>query len=377
MGCSEESGTMKCATQGTMNNEQNDDKIKINVKLKNFTSVNDLKVLPPGGGEDLGGAIDALVQKALAYKANPFIDKSLGANKRIGCLFLNPSMRTRLSTQIAAQNLGMEAIIFNVGSEGWSLEFEEEAIMSGNTVEHVKDAAPIMGKYFDILAIRTFPSLKNKEDDYSELYINQFIKYAGIPVVSLESATLHPLQSLTDVITIKEEIQKSKIKKPKIVLTWAPHIKPLPQCVANSFAQWMNAWNLSKGDGIDFVITHPEDYELDTAFTKGATITLNQNEALKDADFVYVKNWSTYTDYGRMYCNDPEWMLTNKKLSLTNPANGGAKIMHCLPVRRNVELSDEILDGPNSIVTQQASNRVWAAQAVLSEILSPHPLKGG
>jgi N-succinyl-L-ornithine transcarbamylase len=345
--------------------------------LKNFTSVNDLKVLPPGGGEDLGEAIDALVQKALAYKANPFVDKSLGANKRIGCLFLNPSMRTRLSTQIAAQNLGMEAIIFNVGSEGWSLEFEEEAIMSGNTVEHVKDAAPIMGKYFDILAIRTFPSLKNKEDDYSELYINQFIKYAGIPVVSLESSTLHPLQSLTDVITIKEEIQKSKIKKPKIVLTWAPHIKPLPQCVANSFAQWMNAWNLSKGDGIDFVITHPEDYELDAAFTKGATITLNQNEALKDADFVYVKNWSTYIDYGRMYCNDPEWMLTNKKLALTNPANGGAKIMHCLPVRRNVELSDEILDGPNSIVTQQASNRVWAAQAVLSEILkSPHPLKG-
>lgn len=354
-----------------------DGKQKTKHKLKNFTSVNDL-ICPSFGG--VGEAIDTLVQKALAYKANPFADKTLGANKRIGCLFLNPSMRTRLSTQIAAQNLGMEAIIFNVGNEGWSLEFEEEAIMSGNTVEHVKDAAPIMGKYFDILAIRTFPSLKNKEDDYSELYINQFIKYAGIPVVSLESATLHPLQSLTDVITIKEEIQKSnpdsyRDKKPKIVLTWAPHIKPLPQCVANSFAQWMNAWSLSKEGGIDFVITHPEDYELDTAFTKGATITLNQNEALKDADFVYVKNWSTYTDYGRMYCNDPEWMLTNKKLALTNPANGGAKIMHCLPVRRNVELSDEILDGPNSIVTQQASNRVWAAQAVLSTLLTS--LKGG
>jgi N-succinyl-L-ornithine transcarbamylase len=345
--------------------------------LKNFTSVNDL-ISPSLGG--VGEAIDALAAKALAYKANPFADKSLGANKRIGCLFLNPSMRTRLSTQIAAQNLGMEAIIFNVGSEGWSLEFEEEAIMSGNTVEHVKDAAPIMGKYFDILAIRTFPSLKNKEDDYSELYINQFIKYAGIPVVSLESSTLHPLQSLTDIITIREMLQGSPLGdggKPKVVLTWAPHIKPLPQCVANSFAQWMNAWNLSptlsKGEGVDFVITHPEDYELDTAFTKGATITLNQNEALKDADFVYVKNWSTYTDYGRVYCNDPEWMLTNKKLALTN----NAKIMHCLPVRRNVELSDEILDGPNSIITQQASNRVWAAQAVLSEILrGPRPLKG-
>ena len=314
--------------------------------MKQFISVHDVN------------NIDALVEKALEYKANPFKDKLLGKNKRIGCLFLNPSMRTRLSTQIAAQNLGMEAIVFNVGSEGWALEFEEEAIMSGNTVEHVKDAAPIMGKYFDILAIRTFPSLKNKEDDYSELFINQFVKYAGIPVVSLESATLHPLQSFTDVITITETFKEKR--KPKIVLTWAPHVKPLPQCVANSFAQWINAW-----DKADFVITHPEDYELDEKFTKGATITHNQDEALKDADYVYVKNWSTYTDYGKIYNNDPEWMLTNQKLAITN----NAKVMHCLPVRRNVELSDEILDGPNSLVVQEASNRVWAAQAVLSEIL--------
>jgi N-succinyl-L-ornithine transcarbamylase len=314
--------------------------------LKKFISVHDVT------------NIDALIEKALEYKANPFKDKLLGQNKRIGCLFLNPSMRTRLSTQIAAQNLGMEAIVFNVGSEGWALEFEEEAIMSGNTVEHVKDAAPIMGKYFDILAIRTFPSLKNKEDDYSELFINQFVKYAGIPVVSLESATLHPLQSFTDVITMTETFKEKR--RPKIVLTWAPHVKPLPQCVANSFAQWINAWGKA-----DFVITHPEDYELDQKFTKGATITHNQDEALKDADYVYVKNWSTYTDYGKIYNNDPEWMLTNQKLSLTN----NAKVMHCLPVRRNVELSDEILDGPNSLVVQEASNRVWAAQAVLSEIL--------
>ena len=272
-------------------------------------------------------------------------------------LFLNPSMRTRLSTQIAAQQLGMEAIVFNVGSEGWALEFEEEAIMSGNTVEHVKDAAPVLGKYFDILCIRTFPSLKNREDDYSELFIKQFIKYAGVPVMSLESSTLHPLQSLTDVITIKEQ---NIGRKPKIVLTWAPHVKPLPQCVANSFSQWITAWGEA-----DFVITHPEDYELSTEFTRGAHITLDQDEALKGADFVYVKNWSTYNDYGRIYCNDPEWMLTTEKLQLTN----NAKVMHCLPVRRNVELSDEVLDGPNSIVTQQASNRVWAAQAVLSEIL--------
>lgn len=311
--------------------------------------------------------INGMVKKALDYKSNPLKDKTLGVNKRIGCLFLNPSMRTRLSTQIAAQNLGMEVIIFNVGSEGWALEFEEEAIMSGSTVEHVKDAAPIMGKYFDILAIRTFPSLKNRDDDYSELYIKQFIKYAGIPVVSLESATLHPLQSLTDVITISEELTKSnsesyrnKNRKPKIVLTWAPHVKPLPQCVGNSFAQWINAWGEA-----DFVITHPEDYELNEDFTKGATISHDQDEALKNADFVYVKNWSTYKDYGKIYSNDPEWMLTSEKLKLTN----NAKVMHCLPVRRNVELSDEILDSTNSLVTQEAANRVWAAQAVLSTIL--------
>jgi N-succinyl-L-ornithine transcarbamylase len=327
--------------------------------LKQFISAHDV--------QDING----LVNKALSYKADPLKNKTLGTNKRIGCLFLNPSMRTRLSTQIAAENLGMDVIVFNVGNEGWALEFEEEAIMSGSTVEHVKDAAPILGKYFDILAIRTFPSLKNRDDDYSELFIKQFVKYAGIPVVSLESATLHPLQSLTDVMTITEEKAKSnpdsyrgKSQKSKIVLTWAPHVKPLPQCVANSFAQWINAWGEA-----EFVITHPEDYELSKEFTQGAEIVYDQDEALKNADFVYVKNWSTYTDYGKIYCNDPEWMLTNDKLKLTN----NAKVMHCLPVRRNVELSDEVLDGPNSLVTEEASNRIWAAQAVLSEILAPIP----
>jgi N-succinyl-L-ornithine transcarbamylase len=314
--------------------------------MQNFISVEDVSDLSD------------LIKRALVYKENPLLDKTLGRNKRMGLLFLNPSMRTRLSTQLAAQNLGMDAIFFNVGQDGWSLEFEEEAIMSGNTVEHVKDAAPILGNYFDILGIRTFPSLKNKEDDYSELYIKQFIKYAGIPVVSLESATLHPLQSLTDLITISETFKEKR--RPKIVLTWAPHVKALPQCVANSFSQWINAWGES-----DFVITHPEDYELDQKFTRGATIIHDQDEALRDADFVYVKNWSTYTDYGKVYTNDPEWMMTNEKLALTN----SAKVMHCLPVRRNVELTDEILDGVNSIVTRQASNRIWAAQAVLSEIL--------
>ena len=307
--------------------------------------------------------INALAAKALAYKSNPFADRNLGADKRVGLLFLNPSLRTRLSTQIAAKNLGMEAIVFNVDKEGWALEFEEGAIMSGNTVEHVKDAAPILGQYFDILCIRTFPSLKNKEEDYSEMLINQFIKYAGVPVVSLESGTLHPLQSLTDIVTIKESITSSPSGaggKPKIVLTWAPHIKPLPQCVANSFAQWINAWGEA-----DFVITHPHEYELDEAFTKGATITHDQDAALQDADFVYVKNWSTYTDYGKVYENDPVWMLTEEKLKTTR----NAKVMHCLPVRRNVELSDEVLDSQHSLVSTQAGNRVWAAQAVLSEIL--------
>jgi N-succinyl-L-ornithine transcarbamylase len=317
--------------------------------MKNFISFADVSDL------------DALIQKALLYKKDPDKDKLLGKGKKIGLLFLNPSLRTRFSTQIAALNLGLEPLVFNVDKEGWALEFEEEAIMSGSTVEHIKDAAPVLGKYFDILCIRTFPSLKNREDDYSELYISQFVRYAGIPVVSLESATLHPLQSLTDIITITESLPAAaQNRKPKIVLTWAPHVKPLPQCVANSFSQWVNGWGKA-----EFVITHPEDYELDPKFTSGARIIHDQDEALRGADFVYVKNWSTFNDYGKMYTNDPEWMLTNAKLAQTNQA----KVMHCLPVRRNVELSDEVLDGPQSIVTLQAGNRVWAAQAVLSEIL--------
>jgi N-succinyl-L-ornithine transcarbamylase len=292
------------------------------------------------------------------------LDKNLGAHKRIGLLFLNPSLRTRLSTQVAAQNLGMEPILFNVDKEGWALEFSEGAIMNGNTVEHIKDAAPILGNYFDILCIRTFPGLQDQSADYSEKIINQFIKYAGIPVVSLESATLHPLQSLTDIITIQESMNLSgtfKNKKPKVVLTWAPHIKPIPQCVANSFSEWVNAWGEA-----DFVITHPEGYDLSTEYTNGARITHDQQAALKEADFVYVKNWSSYQDYGKVLCTDANWMLTPEKLAVSNDA----KIMHCLPVRRNVELSDAILDSANSLVTKEASNRVWAAQAVLSEILN-------
>ena len=314
--------------------------------MKNFISVQDVP------------NIQDLIQKALAFKANPLLSSSLGAGKRMGLLFLNPSMRTRLSTQIAAENLGMKAVVFNVGQDGWALEFEDGAIMNGNTVEHVKEAAPILGQYFDVLGLRTFPLLQNKEEDYSETYIHQFVKYAGIPIVSLESATLHPLQSLADIITIQETFKEKR--KPKIVLSWAPHVKALPQCVANSFAQWVNTWG-----NADFVITHPKNYELDEQFTKGATILHNQKEALEGADYVYVKNWSTFSDYGKVMCTDTGWMLTNQKLLFTNKA----RVMHCLPVRRNVELSDEVLDSPSSLVTQQAGNRVWAAQAVLSEIL--------
>lgn len=314
--------------------------------MKHFLSANDVANL------------HALVASALEYKANPFKDEKLGQHKRLGMLFLNPSMRTRISTQLAAKNLSMDAIVFNVGQDGWALEFEDDVIMNGTTVEHVKDAAPVLGKYFDILGLRTFPLLKNKEEDYSEQYIRQFVKHAGIPVVSLESSTLHPLQSLTDLITIQETFFEKR--KPKIVLTWAPHVKPLPQCVANSFSQWINAWGQA-----DFIITHPENYELDQKFTKGATIMHDQNQALKGADYVYVKNWSSYSEYGKILSQDAGWMLTPEKLKLTNQA----RVMHCLPVRRNVELSAEVLDGPSSLVTQEAGNRVWAAQAVLAEIL--------
>jgi N-succinyl-L-ornithine transcarbamylase len=319
--------------------------------MKQFISVQDVTDIP------------ALIQEALAYKAAPFKDSTLGLNKRIGMLFLNPSLRTRLSTQVAARNLGMEAIVFNMGSEGWQIELEEGAIMNGNTVEHIKDAAPILGSYFDVLCVRTFPALQDREKDYSEEMIQALVRYAGVPVVSMESATLHPLQSLTDLVTITELFKAPR--KPKVVLTWAPHIKPLPQCVANSFAQWVNAW-----DGADFTITHPEGYELGTAYSAGATIVHDQQKALEGADIVYVKNWSSYQDYGKIRSQDASWMLTGKHLAATN----NAAVMHCLPVRRNIEISDEVLDGPNSIVTTQAANRVWAAQAVLAGILKTNKL---
>lgn len=302
--------------------------------------------------------IPALVQEALHYKNNPLADRQLGQGKRLGLMFFNPSLRTRLSTQIAAQQLGMESIVFNAGQDGWAFEFADGAVMNGSTVEHIKDAAPVLSSYFDILCIRTFPGLIDRDQDYAEFVLHQFIKHIRIPVVSLESATLHPLQSLADIITLEEH--KPAARRPKVVLSWAPHIKSIPQCVSNSFAQWVNAWGAA-----DFVITHPEGYELAEDYTRGAQITHNQQEALQDADFVYVKNWSSYNDYGKVLHDGAGWMLDEQKLT----AAPAAKVMHCLPVRRNLELSDEILDGPRSLVSLQAANRVWSAQAVLSRIL--------
>ena len=312
--------------------------------MKLFSSVNDVT------------NINALVKEALQLKKDPFAHQQLGKNKTLALIFLNPSLRTRMSTQKAAINLGMNVMVLNIDKEGWALELRDGVIMDGSTVEHIREAAGVMGQYADIIGVRSFPGLRNREEDYSEMIFNKFVEFCKVPVVSLESATRHPLQSLADLITI-EELKTSA--RPKVVLTWAPHIKPLPQAVPNSFAEWM-----CKAD-VDFTIVQPKGYELCADFTQGAKITYNQDEALAGADFIYVKNWSAYEPYGNILGKNEEWMLTNEKLKATN----NAKVMHCLPVRRNLELSDEILDGPNSIVIHEAGNRVWAAQAVLKQML--------
>ncbi|WP_413667533.1 N-acetylornithine carbamoyltransferase [Mucilaginibacter sp. Mucisp86] len=312
--------------------------------MKLFSSVNDV------------ADVNALVKEALALKQDPFAHQQLGKNKTLALVFLNPSLRTRMSTQKAAINLGMNVMVLNIDKEGWALELRDGVIMDGTTVEHIREAAGVMGQYADIIGVRSFPGLRNREEDYSEMIFNKFVEFCKVPVVSLESATRHPLQSLADLITI-EELKKTA--RPKVVLTWAPHIKPLPQAVPNSFSEWM-----CKAD-VDFTIVQPKGYELCTDFTQGANITYNQDEALAGADFIYVKNWSAYEPYGNILGKHEEWMLTNKKLEQTN----NAKVMHCLPVRRNLELSDEILDGPSSIVVHEAGNRVWAAQAVLKQML--------
>jgi N-succinyl-L-ornithine transcarbamylase len=312
--------------------------------MKLFSSVNDVP------------DIKAIVKEALHLKQFPYAYKDLGENKTLALVFLNPSLRTRMSTQKAALNLGMNVMVLNLDKEGWALELRDGVIMDGTTVEHIREAAAVMGQYADIIGVRSFPGLKDREEDYSEMIFNKFVQFCGVPVVSLESATRHPLQSLADLVTIEELKTRPR---PKVVLTWAPHIKPLPQAVPNSFAEWM-----CKAE-VDFTITHPKGYELCADFTTGASITHNQDEALTGADFIYVKNWSAFEPYGKMLPGHDDWMLTSEKLKNTNKA----KIMHCLPVRRNLELSAEILDGGNSIVVHEAANRVWAAQAVLKRML--------
>jgi len=299
-----------------------------------------------------------LIDNALFFKNNPLAAHEKGKGKRLGLVFLNPSLRTRVSTQIAASNLGIESVVLNMDKESWALEMQDGVTMNKNTVEHIKDAAAVLGSYFDILAIRAFPSLTNKLEDSDDFTLNQFIKYANLPVVSLESAIRHPLQSLADMVTIKESLNGKR--KPKVVLTWAPHIKAIPHAVANSFAEW------TLGCDYDLTIAHPEGYELDDRFTAGATIEHNQAKALEDADFVYVKNWSAFQSYGKIIHVDEPWLLTEAKLKRSPEA----KVMHCLPVRRNLELSDEILDSSRSLVQQQAKNRIFAAQAVLDKIIS-------
>ncbi|UIR55430.1 acetylornithine carbamoyltransferase [Sphingobacterium sp. SRCM116780] len=304
--------------------------------------------------------VSEVVKEALELKANPYALPNLGKHKTLGLVFLNPSLRTRLSTQKAAMNLGMNVMVINMDKEGWALETKDGIVMNGTTVEHIREAAAVMGEYCDILGLRSFPTLKDREEDYSEDLFNKFMTYCAVPVVSLESATRHPLQSLTDIITITEH---KTVKIPKVVLAWAPHVKALPQAVPNSFSEWMCQ---AQSEGlVDFTIAHPAGYELSEEFTNGAKISHNLDDSIKDADFVYVKNWSSYQEYGEVYPVSENWLIDNKKLALTN----NAKIMHCLPVRRDLELSSEILDGPNSLVIKEASNRVWAAQVVLKRML--------
>lgn len=312
--------------------------------MKKYTSVDDISNL------------NELLQAAKEIKLNPLANKQLGKDKTIGLIFFNSSLRTRLSTQKAAQNLGMRCMVMNLNTEGWTLEFEDGVIMNGSASEHIKEAAPVISQYCDIIAIRSFPTLKNKEKDEAETVISSFVKYASVPVISLEGATEHPLQALADALTI-EEYKKSD--RPKVVLSWAPHPKALPQSVPNSFVKMMKKMD------VDFIITHPEGYELNPKITEGVKIEYNQEEAFKNADFIYAKNWSNYIDYGKITNQDSNWTVGKKQMNLTR----NAKFMHCLPVRRNVIVTDEILDGDSSIVIPEANNRIYSAQVIITKIL--------
>lgn len=314
--------------------------------MKKFTTFSDI------------GSIDCALEIANEVSNNPFGFSSLGKNRTVLLLFFNSSLRTRLSTQKAALNLGLNVMVLDINNGVWKLESERGVVMDGDKPEHILEAIPVIGSYCDIIGVRIFASLENREEDYSETILNQFIALSGKPVFSLESTTLHPLQSYADLITIEKY---KKVERPKVVLTWAPHPKALPQAVANSFAEWIRATNYQ------FVITHPKGYELSKQFVDGVEVEYNQRKAFKDADFIYAKNWSPYTleDYGRVKSVDLDWMVDEQKMALTN----SAKFMHCLPVRRNMIVSDGVIESENSIVIAQAANRVVSAQAVLKEML--------
>ena len=312
--------------------------------MENFFSIKDVK------------NINALLANALEVKANPIANKELGRNKTLGLIFYNSSLRTRISSQKAAYNLGMDVIVLNIGSDGWELESKDGVVMDKGTAEHIKEAAAVISEYVDVIGIRCFASLKDRAVDYSEEVLQNFIKHATVPIINLESSTLHPLQSFADLITI--ETNKTK-PRPKVVLTWAPHPRALPQAVANSFIEWM------KEADVELVVTHPKGYELAPEFTNGIATEYDQKKAFEGADFIYAKNWSSYTEYGQILNSDLSWCVNSDKMSVTN----NAKFMHCLPVRRNVVVSDEVIDSENSIVIEQASNRVVSIQTILQELI--------
>ena len=314
--------------------------------MRHFTSIT-----------QLGDLKDALAA-AKYVKENPFADQQLGRNKTLLMIFFNSSLRTRLSTQKAALNLGMNVIVLDINQGAWKLETERGVIMDGDKPEHLLEAIPVMGSYCDVIGVRAFAKFESKEDDYNEVIVNQFIKYSGKPVFSMEAATRHPLQTFADLITIEEY---KKVEKPKIVLTWAPHPKALPQAVANSFAEGINMTDY------EFVITHPEGYELDPVFVGRAKVEYDQRKAFEGADFIYAKNWSAYSgdNYGKVLCTDRDWTVDSEKMALTN----NAFFMHCLPVRRNMIVTDDVIESPQSIVIPEAANRVVSVQTVLKEIL--------
>ncbi|MDR9416379.1 MAG: N-acetylornithine carbamoyltransferase [Gracilimonas sp.] len=312
--------------------------------MNSFLSLKDIEDLP------------ALVEEALSIKKNPLSYSDLGRQKSMCLLFLNPSLRTRLSSQKAAFNLGLDTAVLDVGSQGWKLEFGDKVVMDGDKAEHIKEAAAVIGSYFNVVALRAFAKLEDRTEDYSEIVIKTFQKYCPAPVINMESSTGHPLQAFADLITIE---QHKKVDKPKVVLTWAPHPQSLPQAVANSFSEWMQAANF------DLTITHPMGYELAEEFVGNASVEYDQNKAFKDADFIYAKNWSSYSDYGKVLSTDRSWMVSSEKMKLTNQA----KFMHCLPVRRNIVVEDAVLDSPQSIVIDQAANRITSMQTVLKNIL--------